>query len=189
MSDNYPSAIDFALSHEGGYVDDPRDPGGATNFGITLATLQDFVRRHGFVVDGLNLDVDHNGHIDVNDIRHLTRDVAVAFYREFVWRPQCLDKVADPKIAAKLLDESINLGPTGIGRIVTNALTACGARGVTTGPIAATAVALINAQDPARFLTWLRRALVVNYERIVEARPASEVFLKGWVTPSHLPLP
>jgi type VI secretion system secreted protein VgrG len=182
LSDNYPAAIDFALSHEGvGYVDDPRDPGGATRFGITLATLQDFVRRHGFIVDGIDLDVDHNGHIDVNDIRNMTREVAVAFFHEFVWVPQCLDKATDPKVAAKLLDESINLGPTGIGRIVSNALTACGARGVPNGPIAAAAVALINAQDPARFLTWLKRALVVNYERIVEARPASQVFLKDWI--------
>ena len=28
------------VAREGGYVNDPDDPGGATNFGVTLATLQ-----------------------------------------------------------------------------------------------------------------------------------------------------
>lgn len=181
MSDNYPAAIDFALGHEGGYVDDPRDPGGATDFGIDLATLQDFAKRYGLVHDGLNLDVNHDGRIDVRDIRMLDRDFAIAFYHEFVWLPQCLDQVRDPKIAAKLLDESINLGPTGMGRIVGNALTACGVRYVAVGQIGATTVALINTLDPMRLLTWLKRALVVNYERIVEVRPASQEFLKGWI--------
>ena len=181
MGDNYSAAIDFALSHEGGYVDDPRDPGGATNFGITLVTLQDFAHRYGLVHDGLDLDVDHDGHIDVNDIRKMSRPFAVAFYREFVWLPQCLDQVLDAKVAAKLLDESINLGPTGMGRICGNALVANGQRSAVPGPIGASTVALINKVDPVRLLIWLKRALVVNYERIVEARPASQTFLKGWI--------
>jgi type VI secretion system secreted protein VgrG len=185
LSDNYPAAFDFAMTHEVNgkhtYVDDPRDPGGPTAFGITLATLQDCARRYGLVHDGFNLDIDHEGHIDVRDIRAIDRPFAEAFYKEFVWLPQCLDKVLDGKVAAKLLDESINLGPTGMGRIVGNALVANGIRNASPGPIGASTVAEINKADPARFLTWLKRALVVNYERIVEARPASQEFLKGWI--------
>ena len=181
MSDNYPAAINFALSHEGGYVDDPRDPGGATNFGITLATLRDYADRYGLLHDGLDLDIDHSGHIDVGDIRKMDRDFAIAFYREFVWLPQCLDQIKDPKVAAKILDEGINLGPNGIGRIVATALSVSGVRGASPGPIGASTVALINKADPVRLLTWLKRGLEANYMRIVEARPASHVFLKGWI--------
>ena len=36
---NLDACLDFVFEREGGYVDDPDDPGGATNMGITLATL------------------------------------------------------------------------------------------------------------------------------------------------------
>jgi lysozyme family protein len=42
MKQNYKAAIDFILKWEGGYVDHPKDPGGATNYGITLKTAQAF---------------------------------------------------------------------------------------------------------------------------------------------------
>jgi lysozyme family protein len=181
LADNFSAAIAIALSHEGGYVDDSRDPGGVTNFGITLATLQDFARRFGLVHDGLDLDVDHNGHIDINDIRKMDRAFATAFYREFVWLPYHLDQIHDAKLATKIFDEAINLGPGGIGRIVGNALTALGMRNAPSSAITSATVDLINRCDPVRLLVWLKRALVVNYERIVEARPASGEFLKGWI--------
>lgn len=38
----YPEAYKFTLQYEGGYVDNPNDPGGCTNMGITIGTLQDW---------------------------------------------------------------------------------------------------------------------------------------------------
>src|SRR3954453_6561825 len=40
MADLFPECLAFTLTAEGGYVDDPYDPGGATNMGITLVTLR-----------------------------------------------------------------------------------------------------------------------------------------------------
>ena len=37
--DNFEASLSAVLKHEGGYADHPRDPGGATNLGITRATL------------------------------------------------------------------------------------------------------------------------------------------------------
>lgn len=42
MRDNFRYAIELVLKHEGGYVDHPKDPGGATNLGITLKVLAAF---------------------------------------------------------------------------------------------------------------------------------------------------
>ena len=61
------------VAREGGFVDDPDDPGGATNHGVTLATL----RR-------LGLDLTGDGKSDVQDLRRLTaaqaRDIFIQHY-------------------------------------------------------------------------------------------------------------
>ena len=57
------------VAREGGYVNDPDDPGGATNFGVTIHTM----RR-------LGLDLDRDGDVDVNDVRRLTRNQAVDIF-------------------------------------------------------------------------------------------------------------
>ena len=50
------------LDREGGYVNDPDDPGGATNHGVTIHTM----RR-------LGLDLDGDGDVDTADVRRLTK--------------------------------------------------------------------------------------------------------------------
>lgn len=57
------------VAREGGFVNDPDDPGGATNFGVTIHTM----RR-------LGLDLTGDGQVDVSDVRHLTRRQAVDIF-------------------------------------------------------------------------------------------------------------
>ncbi|UYQ70956.1 glycoside hydrolase family 108 protein [Pelagibacterium flavum] len=48
---NFASALAGVLVHEGGFVNHPADPGGATNKGITLANFRRYVKRGGTVAD------------------------------------------------------------------------------------------------------------------------------------------
>lgn len=57
--------VSRVLEHEGGYVNHPDDPGGATNYGITQAVA----RKHGYM----------------GDMRNLSRDKAMAIYRSDYW--------------------------------------------------------------------------------------------------------
>ena len=57
------------VDREGGYVNDPDDPGGATNFGVTIHTM----RR-------LGLDLDHDGDVDKHDVQMLSRAQAVDIF-------------------------------------------------------------------------------------------------------------
>jgi lysozyme family protein len=45
MRENFERLLPLILRHEGGYVDHPRDPGGATNLGVTIGTLSDWLGR------------------------------------------------------------------------------------------------------------------------------------------------
>ena len=44
---NFQAGLDAVLKHEGGYVNHPKDPGGATNRGVTQAVYDSYRRRHG----------------------------------------------------------------------------------------------------------------------------------------------
>jgi lysozyme family protein len=66
------------VAREGGFVNDPDDPGGATNFGVTIATM----RR-------LGLDLTGDGVVGVADVRALSRDQAVdIFITHYFERPR-----------------------------------------------------------------------------------------------------
>lgn len=46
MIGNFKECLEFVLKHEGGWSDHPRDPGGATMKGVTLAVYQEFLGRN-----------------------------------------------------------------------------------------------------------------------------------------------
>ena len=65
------------VAREGGYVNDPADPGGATKYGVTIHTM----RR-------LGLDLDGDGRVSAADVRRLTRAQAVEiFLRDYYEKP------------------------------------------------------------------------------------------------------
>ena len=69
MEANFQRAIRAVLKSEGGYVDDPRDRGGATNMGITFATLRDWRGKP----------------ITKADVQNLTEAEAVRIYKAKYW--------------------------------------------------------------------------------------------------------
>lgn len=88
-------ALSFCLAHEGGFVDNPADPGGATNLGITLATLRAW----------------RGAAVTVADVRALKRDEAAAIYRAYYWEPIQGDALP-PALALLVFDAAINSGVT-----------------------------------------------------------------------------
>lgn len=74
MRANFPAALDAVLRHEGGFVDHPDDPGGATNKGTTIGTLK-----------RIGIDVDGDGDSDLADLKALRRSDVERVYRLFYW--------------------------------------------------------------------------------------------------------
>tara|TARA_R110002094_G_scaffold21645_4_gene33685 strand:+ start:645 stop:1262 length:618 start_codon:yes stop_codon:yes gene_type:complete len=90
------------VAREGGFVDDPDDPGGATNFGVTIHTL----RR-------LGLDLTGDGQIDVRDVRKLSRAQAVDIFIEHYFDRPRIGELPDP-LQPSVFDMYVNAGGNAI---------------------------------------------------------------------------
>lgn len=76
MRDNFTKSLDLVLAHEGGFVNHPDDPGGATNLGITIGTLSEHLGRPATIAD----------------VKGITKFVAGKIYRASYWdRARCDD--------------------------------------------------------------------------------------------------
>lgn len=95
MRNSFATVIPHVLKHEGGYVDHPKDPGGATNKGVTLATFRRFIKPGG----------------TKSDLRKLTTDQAAHCYKKFYW-----DRVSGDDLPAgvdyAVFDFAVNSGPS-----------------------------------------------------------------------------
>lgn len=101
MQDVYQIANDI-VAREGGYVNDPDDPGGATNHGVTIHTM----RR-------LGLDLDRDGQVSEQDVRALTRDQAVEiFITHYFERPRIRD--LPPALHSSVFDMYVNAGANAV---------------------------------------------------------------------------
>jgi hypothetical protein len=95
VRDDFPRCVAVTLAQEGGYVDNPQDPGGATNMGITLATL-----RHWRDDDSLGPEA----------VRTLTRSEACEIYRADYWHPAACGSL--PRgVDLMVFDCGVNSGP------------------------------------------------------------------------------
>lgn len=83
------------IAHEGGFVDHPSDPGGATKYGITIATLSTWRRRK----------------VSKAEVRALTTDEAARILEVRYWKPVKGD-LLPPGVDYAVFDFAINSGPS-----------------------------------------------------------------------------
>src|SRR5438270_206038 len=106
MADMFDACLAFTLREEGGYVDDPSDPGGATNMGITLATYRQW---------------SENPNLDDVQVKDLTLKTAKAIYRSLYWNPLRADALP-AGVDLSVFDMGVNAGIWGSARILQRAL-------------------------------------------------------------------
>ena len=166
------------VAREGGYVNDPADPGGATKHGVTIHTM----RR-------LGMDLDRDGQVTAADVRRLTRDQAVdIFLREYFAKPGIANLPV--QLQASVFDMQVNAGANAVKilqRLLTRLGHPCSDDGVI-GPQTARAAHAAAAEIPdiADQYGTARRDY---YYALADARPASRKFARsrsggkgGWIT-------
>lgn len=97
MKENFPLCLRLltAPGREGGYVNDPRDPGGATNKGVTLTTFRRFYGRDK----------------TIRDLKQITDEQLQAIYRAGYW-DACLGDDLPAGLDHAVFDAGVNSGPS-----------------------------------------------------------------------------
>lgn len=166
------------VAREGGYVNDPDDPGGATKFGVTIHTL----RR-------LGLDLTHDGVVDVGDVRALSREDAVEIFIDHYYHQPGVARLPQG-LQASVFDMYVNAGANAV-KILQRLLRDMG-QGVDVdgviGPQTVKAAEAAARAAPDHIADAYGIARRNYYFRLADGRPASRKFARtraggkgGWI--------
>jgi len=169
QTQNYPPAFARAIARllgdEGGYVDNPADPGGETKFGISKREYPDL------------------------EIATLTRaDAAAIYYRDW-WQRYRYSELPGP-IAAKLFDLAVNIGPDHAVRCLQRALRACGRRVTEDGALGRATNIAVGAANQLAMLAALRAEAAGYYRSLAALERGRRAggdreFLDGWLNRAY----
>ncbi len=167
------------VAREGGFVNDPDDPGGATKHGVTIHTL----RR-------LGLDLDHDGDVDTDDVRRLTIAHAVAIFVDHYYRGPGIDRLPE-RLRPSVFDMYVNAGAHAV-RILQRLLAEFDERVAVDGalgPLTAAAAGRAFDKAPAHLVDAYGIARRNYYYALADRRPASRKYARrkdggkgGWIT-------
>lgn len=154
------------LIHEGGYVNNPNDSGGATKYGVTQ---RDITGLPGFPAD----------------VKDLTEDQATTYYQDFYWgkfgqkgvfAKQNYPQVHDQGVLDKLLDMSVLFGVGEAVILIEKVLQL-----VEDGFFGPHDLVAVNEAEPNSLVQAFKAALAAHAVGIANAQPHDRIFLTGWI--------
>jgi lysozyme family protein len=150
----YPKSIRRLLASEGGYVNHPSDPGGPTNFGITLGDYRKYVKADATAAD----------------VRAMRVEEAQAIYREKYWGAIRCDELP-AGVDYCLFDYAVNSGTGRVPKVLQRVL------GVAvTGRVDDATLAAVRRQDGSALI----QAICDERMRFLQGLKTWPVFGKGW---------
>jgi len=160
----FDAAFKKVIMLEGGYVNNPLDPGGKTKYGITERTA----RAHGYE----------------GKIRDLTLEWAKQIYKKSYWDTLRLDEINDPHIQFELFDTGVNCGTRRALKFTQQAynLLVKGSPLVVDGLIGKRTILAINRYKYPNRIVKLANALQAKYYlELAEGNEKFEAFIFGWL--------
>jgi len=153
MQSNFKECLDLVLKSEGGWVNNPQDPGGETNLGVTKRVWEEYV-----------------GH-PVESLKKLTKDDVAPLYEQKYWRP-CYGEVLPRGLDFVVFSMGVNAGP---GRSVKLLQSSIGC--VPDGVIGPKTRELISTSNSATLIAKFSESRR-EYYRALKTFP---IFGKGWL--------
>lgn len=168
---DFSSACAATLKAEGGYVNNPKDPGGETYKGIAR-------KRNPAWSGWAEIDAAKqkgNFPASLEDSRTLQENLQ-SFYRSNYWNQIRGDEIADQRIAASVFDFAVNAGVATSARLAQATVNE-----PVDGIIGTSTLKKLNADDPRAFLANFALQKIARYVSICEQKPESREFFFGWV--------
>lgn len=154
MKDNFNTCLDLVLKSEGGFVNNPADPGGATNFGVTKKVWEEWV-KHPVSVDDMKA-------LKVEDVRPL--------YKAQYW-----DRVRGDDLPAGvdycIMDVAVNSGTARAAKFLQASLGLA-----SDGVIGPATLAAVKDANPRELVTDICDRRLA----FLQALPTWNTFGKGW---------
>ena len=95
--ENFENVMKYVFKSEGGFVDDPLDRGGKTNYGVTQNTYNVWRKK--------------NGYLPNKDVKYITKNEAKQLYYDEYWKASGAADKKDLRAAYELFDTAIIAGP------------------------------------------------------------------------------
>jgi lysozyme family protein len=150
--------MDLIIKWEGGYSDDPDDPGGETKYGITKRSYPNL------------------------DIKNLTVELAYEIYNRDFWKFYKLSTINDQTVANKLMLALINMSPKYAIRGIQFAVSKASMPILIDGILGDETIKAINyCNGSLLFMEYLRLSYVRIYQARVEENRKKEKYLFGWI--------
>ena len=155
MRSNWQKSFELMLKSEGGYVNNPADPGGMTNLGVTKATWENWVGRES----------------DEAEMRGLTPEKVEPLYKKKYWDAVRGDELP-PGISYLCFDFAVNAGA---GRSIKTLQSAVGV--TPDGGFGPMTMAAVQAVDPVDLIERFSQAKEDFYRSLT----TFATFGKGWL--------
>ena len=156
----FTAALPFVLRWEGGYVNHPNDPGGATNKGVTQRVYDRWRQGQG---------------LPTRDVKLLGDAEMAAIYETGYWTPPRCDLLRR-QLDLLQFDTAVNMGPKRAVTFLQQSL-GCAADGA----FGSATKAAVERCDPGAVVTRYCETREAFYRQRVAQRPDQGVFLKGWL--------
>lgn len=159
---DFEKAIPIILKWEGGWVNDPDDPGGATNRGIIFTLYKQYCLSMGLppTIDGL---------------KGLTEDQAKFIYRENFWNRMKGDLIKDQQLATIIFDGYVNMGNRTL-----KMWQQCAGVDID-GVIGENTLSVTNMASARTLFSCIKDHRTMYYIELADRKPSLKKFLKGWL--------
>jgi len=171
QANRFQYAVNVVMRHEGGYANNKNDPGGVTNFGISLRYLID-----------IENDINGDGSVDAKDIKDMTAEEAKLLYKKYWWDKYGYNSIKDLSLATKIFDLSVNTGPSRAHKILQKSINTLQKESLSVdGDFGMYTLQATNKLPPDKLLTAIREQAKLFYTNLVAKKPRLVVFIKGWL--------
>jgi lysozyme family protein len=165
----FDQAFSFVLKSEGGFVNDAKDPGGATKWGV--ANFREKLSAYEMYVGRQVSDV---------EIENLTLDEVKKFYFQVFYCSVKCDQIKWPAITIALFDSSVLYGQQTTSLMAQRALNECGMMLLADGVIGKLTVKCLNEVDTRDFIDRFVDQIFKRIQRIVAQDPVKKKYENGW---------